>query len=178
MCRNLRFTDKYVRITSVFSSEVSSWSTRDLGIMDLLNGLLAAKQIMKLWPEKGFGQRQTSFLSSRRQNPFLRDFLYIFRTASSLILNTRHVFCFMLFISVRSQGLHDAFFSAFYSEQINIMIYFYLSVFDSNDRNPSFHEKQLPVIAACSGFGKIFFMLRQAVYMRKLHRKGCGYSSW
>ena len=55
MCRNLRFTAKYVRITSVFSSEVSSWSTRDLGIMDLLNGLLAAKQIMKLWPEKGFG---------------------------------------------------------------------------------------------------------------------------
>ena len=50
-----RFIDKYERITSVFSSEASSWSTRDVGMVDLLSCLLATKQILKLWPEKGFG---------------------------------------------------------------------------------------------------------------------------
>ena len=47
------------------------------------------------------------------------------------------VVLFYIYISVRSQGLHNAFFSAFYSKQINIMIYFYLSVFDSNESNKS-----------------------------------------
>ena len=32
-----------------------------MGMMDLLSGLLAVKQIVKLWPEKGLGWRQTSF---------------------------------------------------------------------------------------------------------------------
>ena len=36
------------------------------------------------------------------------------------------------------------------------MIYFYLHVFDNNDSNPSFHEEQLPAIAADSGFGWMF----------------------
>ena len=33
------------------------------------------------------------------------------------------------------------------------MIYFYLYVFDNNDGNPSFHEEQLPAIAARGSFG-------------------------
>ena len=57
-----RFIDKYETITSVFPSEVSAWSTRGVGMMDFLSGLLTVKQIVKLWPEKGFGWRQTSFL--------------------------------------------------------------------------------------------------------------------
>ena len=60
----------------MFPSEVSSWSTRDVGIMDLLSGLLTVKQIVKLWPEKGFGWRQTSFL---RTEPFSLRFPYVFR---------------------------------------------------------------------------------------------------
>ena len=38
------------------------------------------------------------------------------------------------------------------------MIYFYLNVFGSKDSNLSLHKKQLPIIAACSGFGWMFFM--------------------
>ena len=33
-----------------------------MGITDLLSGLLAVKQIVKLWPQKGFGWQQTLFL--------------------------------------------------------------------------------------------------------------------
>ena len=40
---------------------------------------------------------------------------------------------------------------AFLSKQINIMINFYLYVSDNNDSNPSFHEEQLPAIAARRG---------------------------
>ena len=47
------------RLPLCFPSEVSSRGTRDVGIMDLLSGLLVVKQILKLWPEKGFGWRQT-----------------------------------------------------------------------------------------------------------------------
>ena len=42
-------------------------------------------------------------------------------------------------------------FCAFLSKQINIMINFYLYVSDNNDSNPSFHEEQLPAIAARRG---------------------------
>ena len=60
-----------------------------MGIMDLLSGLLTVKQIVKLWPEKGFGWRQTSFLYFKERNPFLCDFLtYLGFSNSSLILNT------------------------------------------------------------------------------------------
>ena len=48
----------------MYPSGVSSRSTRDVGIMDLFSGLLAVKRIVELWPEKGFGWRQTSFLFS------------------------------------------------------------------------------------------------------------------
>ena len=52
------------------------------------------------------------------------------------------------------------------------MIYFYLRVFDNNYSNPSFHEEQLPAIAADSGFGSGCFLThRQAVYKWKLSRK-------
>ena len=44
------------------------------------------------------------------------------------------------------------------------MIYFYLHVFDNNDSNPSFHEEQLPAIAADSGLAGCFLTHRQAVY--------------
>ena len=36
------------------------------------------------------------------------------------------------------------------------MIYFHLYVFNNNNSNPSFHEEQLPAIAAHSSFGWIF----------------------
>ena len=45
-----------------------------MGIMDFENGLLAAKQIVKLCPEKGFEWRQTSFLCFQIQNPFFAIF--------------------------------------------------------------------------------------------------------
>ena len=46
MCRK-----KYKTIISVFPSEVSSYSTQDMGIIDLLSGLFAVKQPVKLWRE-------------------------------------------------------------------------------------------------------------------------------
>ena len=76
-----------------------------------------------------------------------------------------------IYISFRSHGLYNALFSAFYSKQVSIMIYFYLNFFRSMERNLSFHEKQIPIIAACSGFGWMFFMHRQAVYEWKLLSK-------
>ena len=43
-----------------------------------LGGLLAVKQLVKLWPEKAFGWRQTLFLFLRTE-PFSLRFPYIFR---------------------------------------------------------------------------------------------------
>ena len=90
----------------------------------------------------------------------LRDFLtYLCFSISSLTLNTMLFSCRTLshwYISVRLHSLYNAFFSAFHSKQIYITIYFYLHVFENNDSNPSFHEEQLPLIAACSGFGWMF----------------------
>ena len=57
MCRKI--IDEYEMITFVFPSDVSSWSTRDMGIAD---GLLKVKQIVKLSTETGFGWQQTPFL--------------------------------------------------------------------------------------------------------------------
>ena len=78
-----------------------------------------------------------------------RDFLtYVGFSISSLILNTMLFWCrtpLHLYISVRSHGLYNSFFSAFYSKQIN-----------KNDSNPSFHEEQLPAIATRSGFAWMF----------------------
>ena len=50
-----------------------------MGMMDLLSGLLAVKQIVKLWPEKGLGWRQTSFSVIFRTEPFYSRFPYVFR---------------------------------------------------------------------------------------------------
>ena len=69
-----RFIYKYERKTSVLISKVSSWSTLDVVIVDFQNGLLAAKQIVKLWPEWGFEWRQTSFPCFQMQNPFFAIF--------------------------------------------------------------------------------------------------------
>ena len=62
-------------------------------------------------------------------------------------------------------------FCAFLSKQINIMINFYLYVSDNNDSNPSFHEEQLPAIAARRGSWWMFSHASQAVYKWKLSRK-------
>ena len=63
-------------ITFVFPSDVSSWSTRDMGIAD---GLLKVKQIVKQSTETGFGWRQTSFLFFLiKKEPFSLRFPYIF----------------------------------------------------------------------------------------------------
>ena len=185
MYHKLRFIYKYERKTSVLTSEVSSRSTLDVGIMDFYNGLLAAKQIVKLWPEKGFEWRQTSFPCFQIQNPFfaiffacqgkLLDFFFDIEykiVASSLtifffkffILCYSDIVLFYNYISDRLHGLFNAFFSAFYSKQLNKMIYFYLYVFGWNNSNPSFYEKQLLAIAACSGFGWMFPTHRQEVY--------------
>ena len=68
--------DKYETITSVFPSGVSP-CTRVVGITDLLSSLLAVTQIVKLWPEKGFGGRQTSFLFFKNATLFYAISLYI-----------------------------------------------------------------------------------------------------
>ena len=81
VCRKI---DKYETITSMFPLEVSSWSTRDVGIMDLLSGLFAVKQIVKLRPEKGFGWQHTSFLVLLRK-PFSSRFPYVFRLPEVII---------------------------------------------------------------------------------------------
>ena len=88
---------------------------------------------------------------------YLRKFLdFFFNTeykivasmpARFFVLCYSAVVFFFIYICVRSHGLHNALLSAFYSKKIDAMIYFYLCVFDSN-----YHEKQLPAIAACSGF--------------------------
>ena len=93
------------------------------------------------------------------------NFLNIF------ILCYSDIVLFYIYISARLHGLYNAFFSAFYSKQLNNMIYFYLYVFGRNNSNPSFHEKRLPVIAACRGFGWKFSTHRQAVYDWKLSGK-------
>ena len=54
---------------------MSSWSTRDMGIIDLLSGLFAVKQLVKLWPEMT-KDLNSVFLGMK---PFSSPFLYIFR---------------------------------------------------------------------------------------------------
>ena len=86
------------------------------------------------------------------------------------------VVLFYIYISVCLHGLNKAFFSAFYSKQINIMSYFYSCVFYNNERNPSFHEEQLPVIAACSERGWMFSnastgSLQSKNFMQKINKK-------
>ena len=91
VCRKI---DKYETITSMFPLEVSSWSTRDVGIMDLLSGLFAVKQIVKLRPEKGFGWQHTSFLVLLRK-PFSPRFPYVFRLLD-LFFDTEYYAILML----------------------------------------------------------------------------------
>ena len=177
MYHKLRLIYKYEKKTSVLTSEVSSRSTLVVGIMDFQNGLLVAKQIVKLWPEKGFEWRQTSFLCFQIQNPFFAIFFacqgklldFFFDTEDNFfkiffILCYSDIVLFYNYISDRLHGLFNAFFSVFYSKQLNKMIYFYLYAFGRNKSNPSFHEKQLLPIAACSGFGWMFSTHPQAVY--------------
>ena len=172
-----RFIYKYERKTSVLTSKVSSWSTLDVVIVDFQNGLLAAKQIVKLWPEWGFEWRQTSFPCFQMQNPFFAIFFacqgklldFFFDAEYKIVVSMPDSFfkivlfyaILILYFStitypITWPGLYNAFFSAFYSKQLNKMIYFYLCVFGRNNSNPSFHEKQLLAIAACSGFGWMF----------------------
>ena len=86
------------RLPLCFPSEVSSRGTRDVGIMDLLSGLLVVKQILKLWPEKGFGWRQTSFLffkSNSSRFPYifrLLDFFFDTEYYAILMSNSKCVF--------------------------------------------------------------------------------------
>ena len=54
---------------------MSSWSTWDMGIIDLLSGLFAVKQLVKLWPEMA-KDLISVFLGMK---PFSSQFLYIFR---------------------------------------------------------------------------------------------------
>ena len=82
-------------------------------------------------------------------------------------------------MSVRLHSLYNAFFSAFHSKQIYIPIYFYLHVFENNDSNPSFHEEQLPLIAACSGFGWMFsHKLTGSLHVKTFTQKKKNYSTY
>lgn len=74
------------------------------------------------------------------------------------------ILLFYIYISARLHRLYNLFFSTFYSKQVNEMTYIYLYVFGRNNSNPSFHEKHLPVIALCSGFGWMFSTHRVAVW--------------
>ena len=78
---------------------------------------------------------------SRESTLFLAISLHMWASRSLLWCRTP----LHLYISVRSHGLYNSFFSAFYSKQIN-----------NNDSNPSFHEEQLPTIATRSGFAWMF----------------------
>ena len=147
-CCVARFIDKYKTVTSVFPWEGPSWSTRDVRIMDLLEWFTCGKADCEtVWGALD-GDRP-HFCFFKRKHPFPRDFLtYVGFSISSLILNTMLFWCrtpLHLYISVRSHGLYNSFFSAFYSKQIN-----------NNDSNPSFHEEQLPGIVTRSGFAWMF----------------------
>ena len=91
-----------------------------------------------------------------RTEPFSSRFNYIFRLLD-FFFDTHHKAILMLnsFTLVHSRTLAGPqqflLFCAFLSKQINIMINFYLYVSDNNDSNPSFHEEQLPAIAARRG---------------------------
>ena len=148
--------------------------------------------MVKLWPGWGF-EWQTDLISVfSNVEPFLCDLLCMSRKTSWFLLwcwiqdcseHAQNFFKIFLFYAIRISyfstitypitwhGLYNAFFSAFYSKQLNKMIYFYLCVFGRNNSNPSFHEKQLLTIAACSGFGWMFSMHWQAVYNWKLSGK-------
>ena len=105
MYHKLRFIYKYEKKTSVLTSEVSSRITLVVGIMDFQNGLLAAKQIVKLWPEKGFEWRQTSFLCFQIQNPFFAIFFacqgklldFFFDTEYKIVASMPDNFFFKIF---------------------------------------------------------------------------------
>ena len=59
------------------------------------------------------------------------------------------------------------------------MIYFYLQVFENNDSNPSFHEEQLSLIAACSGFGWMFsYKLTGSLHVKTFTQKKKNYSTY
>ena len=81
---------------------------------------------------------------------YLRKFLdFFFNTEYKILASMPARFLFYAIQLSYSSSFTFAFvlLSAFYSKKIDAMIYFYLCVFDSKN-----HEKQLPAIAACSGF--------------------------
>ena len=81
------------------------------------------------------------------------------------------VVLFYIYISVCLNGLNKAFFSAFYSKQINMMSYFYLWVFYNNERNPSFQKNSFPSLQHAATMVGYFLTHRQAVYNRKISCK-------
>ena len=143
------------RLPLCFPSEVSSRGTRDVGIMDLLSGLLVVKQILKLWPEKGFGWRQTSFLffkSNSSRFPYIFRLLDFFFDTEYYTILMSNSFTIVHFRTL-ARPLQYLLFCFSLKKIINLMIYFLLYVFDNNDSNPPFHEERLPAIAASSDFG-------------------------
>ena len=118
---------------------MSSWSTWGIGILDLLNSLLVAKQMLKLWPEKDFEWQQTSFLFFKNRTLFiaisstypgkLHDFF--FDTEYKIVASMSNVFfilCYSdvvllhIYISICLHSFYNTFFSAFFSKQIYIMV--------------------------------------------------------
>ena len=106
------------RLPLCFPSEVSSRGTRDVGIMDLLSGLLVVKQILKLWPEKGFGWRQTSFLffkSNSSRFPYIFRLLDFFFDTEYYAILMSNSFTIVHFRTLAR--LYNIFFSAFHSKK-------------------------------------------------------------
>ena len=87
----------------------------------------------------------------------LHDFFFDTKYKIELYLACFFILCYSdaipfyiyIHISVRLHSLYNAFFSVSYRPEKN-------QYNDCNDRNSSFHGEQLPVIAACSGFGWMF----------------------
>ena len=157
MCRK-----KYETIISVFPSEVSSYSTQDMGIIDILSGLFAVKHLVKLWREMATDLISFFFLRSK---PFSTWFPYTFKLLD-FFFNTEYYAILM----------SNSFTLVHFCTLYNSLIHWFISnnTSDNNDSNPSFHEEQLPTIAAHSGFGWNFFFFfthQQALHEWKLLRQ-------
>ena len=137
---------------------MSSWSTRDMGIIDLLSGLFAVKQLVKLWPEMT-KDLNSVFLGMK---PFSSPFLYIFRLLNFFFSSDYYAILMsnsftLVHFCTLMQPLKLVFFlicaqNNWYNDLSQLMS-------DNKDSNPSFYEEQLPAIAAHSTFPFLFFHL-------------------
>ena len=127
-----------------------------MGIIDLLSRLFAVKQLVKLWPEMA-KDLISVFLGMK---PFSSQFLYIFRLLNFFFSSDYYAILMsnsftLVHFCTLMQPLKLVFFlicaqNNWYNDLSQLMS-------DNKDSNPSFHEEQLPAIAAHSSFPFLFF---------------------